>query len=285
MYDEARNLYQQGLSLTEIGKKLKINRKKLSCLLRNDGIDIRQNNQKYQYNETFFDVINTEEKAYWLGFLYADGNVINFGKHELKVALAYKDKNHIVKLNNLLSSSDLIREYDAVLNGEKYKSAKLQIVNKYIVDSLISKGCVPNKSLILKFPSYDIVPQHLMNHFIRGYFDGDGSIYIPNDKRTIQLSFVGTQEFLEGIQEELLKFIFCYNKVSYQNKGNVYSFIKSGRRVVKPVFKYLYKDATIYLERKYERFLKVYEDVLASRVNATEDSGLLEGKNSGRLKS
>ena len=82
------------------------------------------------------------------------------------------------------------------------------IGNKHMRDSLISKGCVPNKSLILKFPSEEILPKELQRHFIRGYFDGDGTIGLyphskTNPKLEESLLIVGTKPFLEKVQDVL----------------------------------------------------------------------------------
>ena len=69
-------------------------------------------------------------------------------------------------------------------------------------EALNNKGCVPNKSLTLTFPSKDIVPSNLLRHFIRGYVDGDGCICVTKPEK-IELNVLGTKEFLQGVLDFL----------------------------------------------------------------------------------
>lgn len=102
-YDEAKKLYLSGLSLAKIAKSHKIDRHKLSDLLKKDGINIQVNNKIYFYNDQFFKRIDTEEKAYWLGFLYADGYIANSGKrHIVELCLCEQDLTHVQKFQNLM---------------------------------------------------------------------------------------------------------------------------------------------------------------------------------------
>lgn len=260
-YFEAKELYLQGQSLTEIERLMGIDRKKMSQLLQQEGIVIRKNNQKHSYNESIFDVIDTEEKAYWLGFLYADGNTCNFGKWEVNISLAYKDKHHLQKLISLVSPTLQFREFNAKCFGKEYRSAKVQITNKRITESLIRQGCVPAKTLILQFPSESIVPRHLQRHFIRGYFDGDGNAYVSKDKRSVAFRIVGMPSFLEAIHDVFERDISGYTRTKNCKKRNqqAYCFNKGGRNVVRPIVDYLYHNATVWLERKYDKFLEMFE--------------------------
>lgn len=257
LYDEAKALYLEGKSLTQIGKELGVDRKKLSKLLKAEGISITQNNQKYNYNDTFFDVIDTEHKAYWLGFLYADGNIDNFAKWEVRLGLAYEDKHHVEKFKDIICPQLPIREYEVTLKGKKYRSAKLCICSKPLVESLIDKGCIPNKSLILKFPTTNQVPEHLIHHFIRGYFDGDGSIGNYTSNKMFRL--VGTKEFLNSVHDIFEQNIPGYERTKLGTKQNTEAMqlAKSGTNNIRLIYEYLYKDATVCLERKYDKFLEI----------------------------
>jgi hypothetical protein len=267
-YKQIKELYIQGMSLNQIKKHLNIGDqviRKCSLLLKADGINIKKNGQKYVYNETYFDNIDCEEKAYWLGFMYADGNVGNFPKCEVRVGLAYKDKEHLEKFRNLLCPEKPIREYKTILNGKEYPCVKFDIPNKYLVESLINKGCVPRKSLILTFPTLEQVPEYLIHHFIRGYFDGDGCIHqVPNATNLISFTIVGTEKFLNKIHDIFKENISDYTrtKLGHKNKTKdnnhkIYTLNKSGRNCVQEIFNYLYKDATVYLSRKYNTFIEI----------------------------
>ena len=83
--------------------------------------------------------------------------------------MSISDKEHLIEFNKHIKST-----YPIKIEREKY--VKLKISNKHIGNSLINKGCIPKKSLILEFPNLSQVPKFLIRHFIRGYFDGDGCI-------------------------------------------------------------------------------------------------------------
>lgn len=251
----------QGHSLTEIQRQLGIDRKKLSQTLRQEGIEIRVNNQKHSYNESFFDVIDTEEKAYWLGFLYADGNTNDFGKWEVSISLAYKDKHHLQKFISLISPTLQFQEFNAKCFGKEYRSAKVRITNKRITESLIRQGCVPAKTLVLQFPPESIVSRQLQRHFIRGYFDGDGNAYVSKNKWVVLFRLIGVPSFLETIQDVFERDIKGYTRTKLYQKRNqkAFEFKKGGRNVVSPIVHYLYLDASVWLERKYDKFLEIIE--------------------------
>ena len=98
LYLKAKELYLSGVSLTKIQGMLGYNRKRLSTLLRYEGINIKQCGQKHIYNTSAFKSIDTEEKAYWLGFLYADGDISVMNQLKLRVSLKAGDKDHLLKL-------------------------------------------------------------------------------------------------------------------------------------------------------------------------------------------
>lgn len=123
----------------------------------------------YNFNEKYFDIIDTQERAYFLGFLYADGyNNIKQGR--IQIALQWRDFDILEKLQNNLKSNYIIN--CNIFNG--FKQCFLSINSRYLSNQLTKLGMLHKKSLILKFPTEDQVPKHLIRHFIRGYFDGDG---------------------------------------------------------------------------------------------------------------
>lgn len=261
-YEKAKEMFLQGKSLTQIQKELGIDRKKLSFLLRKDGYEITLNNRKYSLNENFFDNIDTEEKAYWLGFLYADGSVTDFGAYKTDISLAEKDKDHLEKYRQALESTHPIITRGITFNNKTYYSCRLNISNKAMAEALINKGCVPKKSLILTFPTEEQVPKELRRHFIRGYFDGDGCISYSSNDHSYNFNILGTYDFLTDIQNEFAENIENYKvtKVSKDPRSNVYKFQKGrncGTQNINNIYNYLYKDATIYLDRKKNIFDKV----------------------------
>lgn len=211
---------------------------------------------KYEINIDYFKIIDTEYKAYWLGFLYADGynGYSPNGKSSvLEIRLSSIDRSHLLKFLNSVQSTSPIREKENKLNGKIHSSSKISICNKNFCMHLNDKGCIKNKSLVLTFPTEDIVPKHLIRHFIRGYFDGDGCIYTNKEKNRYSVSFVGTESFLDLIskvfEEEL-----GLRDTKKNKSSNAYDITWGGRINAMKIFNYLYKDCNIFLERKFNKF-------------------------------
>ena len=133
------------------------------------------------------------------------------------------------------------------------KSYRYSFRSESCKEDLIKQGCVPKKSLILNFPTEDQVPQNLIRHFIRGYFDGDG--WFTNTESCFQIGIIGTEDFIKGFLDN----IEIYNKenkifnVHRENGAKRYVF--GAYSDVLNFLNWIYKDATIYLDRKYEHYL------------------------------
>lgn len=126
-------------------------------------------NKKYNVNSSYFKDINTEEKAYWLGFLYADGYVRLRRSGELRLKLKQTDKKHIELFKKCIESTHPIKDSVSIVKYSdnkisKSKSSYISINNTKIVRDLIKLGCVNAKSFIIKLPK---LKHDLIRHFIR----------------------------------------------------------------------------------------------------------------------
>ena len=201
------------------------------------------------YND-FFKVIDTEEKAYWLGFIYADGCVTKNDKC-LILELSAKDYDHIVKFQNAIKSTHNIKLYAR----NNYKYARLTIGCKEMVLDLKQKGCISHKSLLLVFP-FCHIPDELISHFIRGYYDGDGCLSVTSNikgtkKRTdYTLSFLGTKEMLDGINK------YLPINMPIKKEMRIYRMRNQSKKVINDILSFLYQDASVYLERKYKKYIE-----------------------------
>jgi len=132
--------------------------------------------RKYSLNDNYFDVIDTEEKAYFLGLLYADGcNLFDKNNNVTTISLQEKDVKILERFNYEIKS-DRPLEFMYKNNDNHQNQYRLTMCSEQISTNLSLLGCTPRKSLTLKFPTEEQVPNHLIQHFIRGYFDGDGCI-------------------------------------------------------------------------------------------------------------
>lgn len=221
----------------------------------------REPKRLIEFNRDFFRKIDTEEKAYWLGFLYADGSVSLRNKGgTLEVGLAKIDENHLYKFCDSLGKEQKVATKIVKLGEKEFESVRLHLCSYEMVTDLINLGCTQNKSLTLEFPSEDKVPNSLIRHFIRGYIEGDGCIGLYYGR--IHFSVIGTKDFLNGMINtfnENLNDIGVLNlhKQDKRFKNDVTTSIsKSGDYALK-ILNYLYEDCTIYLDRKYEKYLEI----------------------------
>ena len=224
----------------------------INNLLRRNGYPAKSASElkrKYPIVEDFFDVIDIEEKAYFLGFLYADG-YNNTDRNSVALSLKEEDKEILEILNNLLQPNKPLQyvEFKATNSSNQYR---LVIANKHISQTLVELGCGKAKTHNLKFPTEEQVPSHLIRHFVRGYFDGDGSV--SGDKQK-QFSFVGTIDFLLPLQQILVKELnFSKTKLDQRHEDredSIRALRYCGINQCITFRDWLYKDATIYLERK-----------------------------------
>lgn len=207
------------------------------------------------YDITYFDIINNPTKAYWLGFLYADGYVTT--RNRWGVELSIDDYNHIKKLVDELKYNGNIR----IRKRNNITSCSIQINNSHMHNALVKNGVVMNKTDIVLFPNETILQKDLVSHFIRGFFDGDGSVSYSN--RTKEVNFVcKSNSFISSLLEELknnnIHFTYYINKRDNLPTIRVYK-----TNEIKKFYKYLYQNSTENnrLERK---FLKM-ENLLSTK--------------------
>lgn len=253
--EEYLNTPEKERSLTKIGNKYGVKRQTLSTHLKKRGIEVINYQNRLRINENVFNEIDTEEKAYWLGFLYADGNISSIG-NRLEINLAIKDLDHMIKFKNFIQYEEEIRFGET--NG--HKLCRLAIRNKNIWKNLNSKGCTPCKSLTLKFPKIEIFEdKNLIWDFIRGYFDGDGCAYLNETRNQLQVDFVGTKEFLSSLKEFLnLSDVKIINKSSLNYENKAFRLRYSKKFDIDYIYDKFYSNATIYLERKKLKFDTYY---------------------------
>lgn len=264
-YLKGMEMYLNGSSIEQIAKELHLERRCFSYFLKDNGIQVKNPTIKRHMNEDFFERIDTEEKAYWLGFLYADGYIgekYRNGKLKqmfLEIALKGSDEEHLVKFMEALGYDNYKITHRTVNNSD---TCRVGIYCTKMCKDLINKGCIPNKSLVLQFPSYEIVPKNLMKDFIRGYIDGDGYLGVKHNKLYNTLRFgicCGSKDFLISLINELdLKNTdYCFRK----DKRNNLFVVEIHKEPTIRIIKYLYEHSKVHLTRKYNLVLPFIENV------------------------
>ena len=247
--------YSNLLSIAQLMSKYHLSKGKVKEILHNNNLST----SKITFNDLIFDKIDTEEKAYWLGFLYADGYVSGRNDNDVELSLKILDCEHLFKFKEFLQAKRLVKL------DFKIKRCRFNAISKHFNEQLTKLGCTPNKSLTLKFPTKDQVPENLILPFIRGYYDGDGilSYSLKSDKAVISSGLLGTEDFLNGVMQ-----YFPELKHTTLIKAN-----KEGAKECKVITwsKYdsiyflntIYNNANIYLTRKYKRYLFFKENDFA----------------------
>jgi len=245
------DLYESGIGSVKIGRELRVGKKIVINTLKENSIPII-GTKRYFSNENYFENIDTEEKAYWLGFLFADGYVrIRKEKYgEVKLKLQLNDIKHIELFKKSLKSTNIIKIYN---NPYRYKdktkmisSASISIYSTKMVNDLIKLGCVEKKSKVLYFP---IIKKELTQHFIRGYFDGDGSIYLNKKNRLEYYICSGSRHFLSSIQKVFNSIGITQQSLS-KNSNGVYLLRSYRINDLKRIYNYFYNESSIFIERK-----------------------------------
>lgn len=194
---------------------------------------------KYPYDENFFDQIDNEAKAYFMGLMYADGC------------------NHGGSIGLSLTDRDIVQSFKVALNSEaplyvrSNKYYALKVFGRHISAALSAKGCHQRKSLSLQFPEDGIVPIDLMHHFIRGYFDGDGCIHVRSIGWNKVVHICGTERLLT----KMASYLPCDSYVRPRHKARIW-FLGIYRMIdIERFADWLYDDASIRMDRKRDLFL------------------------------
>jgi len=253
-YNDINNiceLYKKGLGIYKIEKITNFSIPTILKYLKLNNIYKKSTNRKYLVNENYFDIIDTEDKAYFLGLLMADGQNLKDG---FSIALEETDKYILEKFIHYINYGGVL--YYKNRQAEKRKNMYiLQIKSMILSKSLSNYNVIPNKTHFTCLPD---ISKEFYSHFIRGVFDGDGCIYIDKEK-TMHFSITGNVKLLEKIQEILIK--ECnLSKTKFNDKANTKENIKAlrygGNNQVKKIYTYLYKNCKdLYLIRKKEKFI------------------------------
>ena len=232
--------------------------------------------KKELFDENFFNILDTEKKAYWFGMLYTDGNVtynLETYEYRLTFSLRERDKELIEKFARDIGIKDVdkvieIRETSFSTNPDKkYKSAGIRVSSKKMMQDLMKYGCVPDKTHNGKL-NMDVLsnlPNNLKIAFLRGFLDGDGYFHYKNWHVYFSIY---RKEIAEQIQQLILetfniktKLTFQENKVFISDDGQNGSYIVSiqYREDAKKFLRGIYKGASIYLNAKYQSYLALEE--------------------------
>jgi hypothetical protein len=222
--------------------------------------------KKYPYicDYHYFDEIDTEEKAYWLGFLTADGWVNKSKKTNAGVTgieLQYGDIGHLKKFNKSIRGNYPISDRWRVCSistkdpNKKHHTCVIRIFSLTMYNTLCKLGFSNNKTYDFHIPE---IRKDLIKHYIRGYFDGDGCFTFTN--KTFHINFITASKILNDDIARVLEFEgFNFVKNNYVNEFDTTMYKLDIYRINDRInfLDWIYQDCNIYLDRKYKKYLKV----------------------------
>lgn len=250
------NYVNKKWGLLKSGAELGLGKKVVKRILQENGIKIRDNaeaHRVYQINDSYFDK-ESHNMAYILGFLASDGN-ISTKDNKIKIGLSAVDKEILEKIKEELQSTRPLYEYTTT---QGYNVAELTFNSAHIKKKLAEYGIVPNKTFTLQ-PPIKLDEQYIID-YIRGYFDGDGSIC-----KTGYLNH-GKEFRIVSASKEILEFFEDYFYKNYgQSKGHIYPRskvegraqlydLKYSTNFTKKLYNILYTPNSLYLKRKKDKY-------------------------------
>lgn len=243
-------------SMQKIANLYNLDERRIKTLLEKNNIFIRNSGQIYNYDINYFEEINSEYKAYFLGLLTSDGNLTE-SKNTVQINLQEGDRIVL----DLLLKDIVIGEKEKKLsyifkpNSEK-NQYKLTVNNKKIFNDLKNLGLEERKSLTIEKLCTKI-PEEFYKDYIRGLFDGDGTVFIDSRNCCKIGYYSGSEKFLENYKN------FCIEKLKMsKNKtyhGTSYFTTWSKLIDIRKFYNYIYKNSTIYIPRKYYKFLEIFK--------------------------
>jgi intein-encoded DNA endonuclease-like protein len=250
--DEIKKLYSdENLSTVKIAEMMEVHPTTINQRLKKAGVEIRSREdcaKKYKLNESYFDQIDSEEKAYWLGFLFADGYVKS-NMRDVGLALKIDDSNHLEKLKLQLEYDGPVRSYEGNTTFGPYKYARLELASRSLAASLIAHGCTPRKTHNLEEPIG--LPDELFRHFCRGVVDGDGYIGVYSNYSTVEI--VGDKKLLDW-----MKLVSPVNIDEPRPHKSIWRIRTKANQSIEYI-EWMYSNARVSLDRKADLAKKAME--------------------------
>lgn len=247
---EIINKYLNGESIRTLSKEYSLCIETIKDFLIKRGVFIE--NRSYRFvnknlNENYFSKIDTEDKAYFLGLILTDGTVDD---ERTRIYLHKRDKYILEIFSKKIGIEKIYKDDDTF---------GIEIYSKKIVSDLKKYGVIKNKTYLLKRIPFENIPKKYLNHFLRGIFDGDGCIsYSEKWKYKIYISEYN-YSLVEQIRNVIDGIIKKENHNKIQKASCWFCFWNKKEDMIK-ILNYFYKDSTIYLKRKHDRYLKLIND-------------------------
>lgn len=254
--DAVCNMYNSGIKISEISKKTEIPPATIKYMLTTRNLWKFKGTTKYSFDSNFFKKIDTEEKAYWLGFIAADGNI---SRNVLHIGVHRNDKSHLEKFKRIIKSTHPIKDTEYKSNGKKSYMSIFEITNKQLRIDLANLGITPAKTHTLNWSLITKnIPDKYIISFMLGFFDGDGSFKCSGLNNVTFHIGCASKSFLTDYQAVMINKIgLGQTKIgSPKNKPNFGNLQYGGKNQMLKIYHFFYLNSSIFLERKREKLEK-----------------------------
>lgn len=252
-------MYKEGKKISDIAKSFGVSNSTIYTRLTRRfgplGKERAVNKRKYFVDESFFEVIDTQEKAYVMGWFYSDGSN-SLSPNIAKIDVAEDSVDILVKIKDVLGSNARIVAMKNSANSYAGENAqmlhRLGIYNKRVSKQIAALGICGNMTYTRTWPEW--LTEELEPHFIRGLIDGDGCISVSK-KNGFAISYWGTEMMCDGLSRVLTKIGVEHSHRTDKN-GHNYVRITKQTECVK-FADYIYEESTIYLARKFDNYKRM----------------------------
>lgn len=281
---EIIHLYQNShYGMLKIAQKFNTSRYFIKQLLIENNIKIKSPItplKRGHFNDTIFDIIDTEEKAYWLGFIMGDGNVT---KNRLNITLQKRDINHLYKFRKFLNCNNKI-------SLKRKYAGEINISSIYLIKALNKHNILPNKTYLKTTLTPSTIPIFLLKHFYRGVIDADGSLVENKHKNKRN----GHTLSITSHNLSFLKEIHKWFQLNLQvKKGNIikderdgyinYQYRLGGNNNYIKFHELIYQNSSIYLNRKYNLSNNFYKTIKYQKDNYIQYNAIKIKRNDGKI--
>lgn len=248
--------YLSGVSNKNLSIKYKIHRTTIQRILLKNKIKLRTQTEirKHEIDFNFFKKIDTEFKAYFLGLIFADGNL---SRNCIDLSMVHTDRQILEDISEIIYGKVVISERKSkkiTVEGKTYmnkKQCRFLVTCKSIASDLKKHGLLENKTFIIRLPK---LKKCLIKHFIRGYMDGDGCIFVDkNGYSTHRVTIISNEYFCNDIKSCVEKLLNISSYVK-SKKNNIYEFAIYGKNQIITFLDWIYKNCTIKLNRKFDKY-------------------------------
>jgi intein-encoded DNA endonuclease-like protein len=258
--------YNELKNLEKVAKSFGVSLRPIKRILRKNNLKLT--NRRYDVNHSYFNVIDSEESAYWLGFLYADGCVRkNKSGSQVQLKLSIKDEEHLIKFKHNLNSESKILYHTSKTKTKKgvdsfSNNCALRVNSNVLVNDLINQGCVPRKTFTIEKPNID---EKYFRHFLRGFYDGDGNFFYSEVTKMSVVTIVCASKNFRTFIIDVMSKIPNIGKI--HEDDNRYTIKINNIVGIIEFLSYLYDDSKIELTRKkeyYERYKEYRRSIESS---------------------